>query len=123
MAKPRSPSPTLPLSRRVGAPHVQPTSKEVSAEHAELAGTLLSETSHIPSTEDEDEQEVGQEAREEGREDVGSQASGPEGRAQEGAPQVVAPQRGISRIPDASAPQGSARPGSPAGRNARGGFV
>jgi muconolactone delta-isomerase len=30
----------------------------VSAEHAELAGTLQSGTSHTPSTEDEDEQEV-----------------------------------------------------------------
>lgn len=53
MAKHRSPSPTPPLSLQVGPPHVPPTSKEVSAEAAELAGTLLSETSHIPSTEDE----------------------------------------------------------------------
>lgn len=53
MAKHRSPSPIPPLSLQVGPPHVPPTSKEVSAEAAELAGTLLSETSHIPSTEDE----------------------------------------------------------------------
>lgn len=58
MAKPRPSSPTLPLSRRVGALHAQPTSKAVSAEHAELAGTLQSGTSHTPSTEDGDEQEA-----------------------------------------------------------------
>ena len=58
MAKPRLPSPTHPLSRRVGVLHAPLTSKAVSAEHAELAGTLQSGTSHIPSTEDGDGQEV-----------------------------------------------------------------
>ena len=58
MAKPRSPSPTLPLSRRVEVLHAPPTGKAASAEHAELAGTLQSGMSHTPSTEDEDEQEV-----------------------------------------------------------------
>ena len=50
MAKPRPPSPTLPLSRQVEALRAPPTSRAVSAEHAGLAGTLLSETSHTPST-------------------------------------------------------------------------
>ena len=58
MAKHRSPSPIPPLSLQVGPPHVPPTSKEASAEAAELAGTLLSGMSHTPSTEGEGEQEV-----------------------------------------------------------------
>ena len=52
MAKPRSPSPTLPLSQPVEAPRAPPTHKAVSAEHAEPAGTLQSRTSHTPSTEE-----------------------------------------------------------------------
>ena len=58
MAKPRSPSPTLPPSQRVEALRAPPTNKAESAEHAELAGILQSGTFLTPSTEDEDEQEV-----------------------------------------------------------------
>lgn len=53
-----SPSSTLPLSQPVEAPRAPPTHKAVSAERVELVGTLQSETSHTPSTEDEDEQKV-----------------------------------------------------------------
>lgn len=54
MARRRPASPTPPLSRQGVILRAPPTSRAVSAEHAELAGTLESGTSLTPSTEDED---------------------------------------------------------------------